>query len=160
MTSSITKTADVDLPGGLNHERMHTLLGYNLAQACIPSFKVFEKYIGKPLEVTQVEYTVLVLIDSNPDATSKQLCQSLGTAAARMSLIIDRLADRKYLTKTQSLVDKRVQHLRLTRSGKAFVDKAEGIAASMENELLRHLTKVEQAVLMELLRKVAVHRKV
>lgn len=150
---------DHELPGGLDHSRMQTLLGYNLAQASIPTLKVFERHIGKPLGVTQVEYTVLVLIDSNPDVTGKQLCASLSTAAARMSLILDRLAERDLVAKKQGDDDKRVQHLRLTKSGKAFVEKAQGIAATMENDLLRPLTGVEKAVLMELLRKVAAQRK-
>ena len=32
---------DANLPGHLDHGRMRKLLGYNLAQAAIPSFKIF-----------------------------------------------------------------------------------------------------------------------
>lgn len=153
------KTTDHDLPGGLDHSLMQTLLGYNIAQASIPTTRVFDKNLGKPLGLSQVDYTTLVLIKANPDATGKKLCQSLNTAAARMSLILDRLAERGLILRVQSGEDKRVQHLKLTKEGKSLVDKALGIAASMEDELFKHLTKVEKVILMELLMKVASHRR-
>lgn len=153
------KTDNLELPGGLDHSRMQTLLGYNIAQASIPSSKVFQRAIGRPFGISQVEFTILVLLSSNPGATGKQLCASLGTTAARMSLLLDRLAERGWIVKTQSGQDKRLQHLQLKPEGDALVRKTLHVAATMENDLLRHLTKVEQAVLMELLRKVAAQRK-
>lgn len=153
------KTADLELPGGLDHSRMQNLLGYNIAQASIPSSKVFQRSIGRPFEISQVEFTILVLLHSNPGATGKQLCESLGAPAARMSLLLDRLSGRGWIVKTQSGQDKRLQHLQLSAEGEALVLKSLDVASTMENDLLSHLTKIEQVVLMELLRKVAARRK-
>lgn len=153
------KSVSHELPGGLDHGLMQTLLGYNMAQASIPTGRVFDANIGKPLGLSQVEYTTLVLIRSNPEVTGKKLCLALNHAAARMSLILDRLSERGLVARTQSGEDKRVQNLRLTRQGASLVEKALAIAASMEDDLLRCLTKVEKAVLLELLQKVASQRK-
>lgn len=134
---------------------MLCLLGYNLAQASVPTLRIFDAHIGKPLRVTQVEFSILVLIHGNPDATSKQLCQALATAPARMSLLLDRLNGRGLIARVQSEMDKRVQHLRLSRSGEALVQKSLAIASTMETDLLRNLSKGERTVLMELLWKIA-----
>ncbi|MBO9513005.1 MAG: MarR family transcriptional regulator [Variovorax sp.] len=146
---------DPALPGGLDHSKLLVLLGYNLAQASIPTGKIFQTRIGKPLALTQVEFSVLLLIHSNPGVTGKQLCQSLATAAARMSLVLDRLMGRGLIDKEQSGTDKRVQHLRLSKAGQRLADKALAIAGTMETDLLRRLSKGEQAMLMEMLLKIA-----
>lgn len=139
----------------MDHSKLLALLGYNLAQASVPTLRIFDSNIGKPLRVTQVEFSILVLIHSNPDATSKQLCQALATAPARMSLLLDRLNGRGLIARSQSEVDKRMQHLRLSKSGEAFVSKSLAIASDMEGDLLRSLSKGERVVLMELLWKIA-----
>lgn len=153
-----SRNADFDLPGRLDHSQMQKLLGYNIAQASIPTSRIFQQSLGGPLGVSQIEYTILVLIHSNPGATGKQLCQSLDTTAARMSLLLDRMADRGWMTKAQSTDDKRSFHLNLTAAGTQFVSRALEVAEGMERDLLAHLTKAEQAILMELLRKVANQR--
>jgi len=154
-----SKLNDLELPGGLDHSKMQKLLGYNLAQASIPSSKVFQRLIGRPLGLSQVEFSILVLLSSNPGCTGKQLCDSLGTSAARMSLLLDRLAGRMWIEKTQSGLDKRLQYLELTPAGEELVHKSFGLASSMEVDVLSHLTKIEQVLLTELLIKVAAQRK-
>ncbi|MBS0341200.1 MAG: MarR family transcriptional regulator [Proteobacteria bacterium] len=144
-----------ELPGGLDHSKLLALLGYNLAQASVPTLRIFDSHIGKSLGVTQVEFSILVLLHSNPGATGKQLCQALATAPARMSLLLDRLGGRDLIARVQSDVDKRVQHLRLSRSGESLVQKALAIASTMEADLLHNLSKGERTVLMELLFKIA-----
>lgn len=144
-----------NIPGGLDHSKLLTLLGYNLAQASVPTNRIFDAYIGKPFRVTQVEFSILVLIHSNPDATSKQLCQAMASSAARMSLLLDRLNGRGLIAREQSEVDKRFQHLRLSKSGEQLVGKALDIACTMETDLLNGLSRGERVVLMELLWKVA-----
>lgn len=149
---------NLDVPGRLDHSQMQKLLGYSIAQASIPTSRIFQQSLGAPLGVSQVEYTILVLIQSNPGATSKQLCLSLDTTAARMSLLLDRMADRGWVEKSQSMDDKRSFHLGLTAAGSTFVKRALAVAETMERELLGHLTKVEQTILMELLAKIASQR--
>jgi len=144
-----------EIPGGLDHSKLLTLLGYNLAQASVPTLRIFVSNIGKPFKVTQVEFSILVLIHSNPGATSKQLCQALASSAARMSLLLDRLSERDLIAREQSDVDKRFQHLRLSKSGEQLVGKALDIASTMETDLLNSLSRGERLVLMELLWKIA-----
>ncbi|MCS7100202.1 MAG: hypothetical protein NZL99_00750, partial [Burkholderiaceae bacterium] len=48
----------------LDEGAMQRLLGYNLAQAAIPTSRIFRLRIG-PLGLTQVEFTVLILLLTN-----------------------------------------------------------------------------------------------
>lgn len=151
---------DSHLPGGLDHGRMQKLLGYNLAQAAIPSLKIFNKRIGEPFQLRRIDFTILMLVASNPHVTQRQMSLALDVSAPRLTLVCDKLVERELITRTRSEEDRRKQTIALTRKGAALVRKAERIADGMESELLGHLTEVERAQLFHLLEKVARHRRV
>jgi DNA-binding MarR family transcriptional regulator len=145
--------------GGLDHRRMQELLGYNLAQAAIPSHAIYEAAIGTPLGLRQVEFTVLVLVDSNAEVTQKSLSLALGIAAPNLTVILDRMVERGFVRRVRSETDRRAQLVQLTAKGAALTRKACAIARDMEEELLGHFSAAERAMLFELLQKVAVLRR-
>ena len=148
------------LPGGLDHGRMQKLLGYNLAQAAIPSSRIFAKRIGEPFQLRRLDFTILMLVAANPGVTQRQMSLALDVSAPRLTLVFDKLEERKLITRTRSEDDRRKQYIALTREGAALVKKADQVADGMEKELLGHLTEVERTTLFELLEKVAIHRRV
>ena len=147
------------LPGGLDHGRMQKLLGYNLAQAAIPSFRIFDKRIGEPFQLRRLDFTILMLIAANPHVTQRQMSLALDVSAPRLTIVCDKLVERELITRTRSEDDRRKQYIALTRKGTALVRKADRIADSMEKELLGHLTDLERTMLFQLLEKVAIHRR-
>ena len=148
------------LPGGLDHGRMRRILGYNLAQAAIPSLRIFNKRIGEPFQLRRLDFTILMLVASNPHVTQRQMSVALDVSAPRLTLVCDKLEERELITRTRSEDDRRKQIIALTRKGTALVKKAERIADGMERELLGHLTDAERSTLFALLEKVALHRRV
>lgn len=160
MTRQSSQELEQALPGGLDHSKMMRLLGYNLAQAAIPSNKLFDKHIGEPFALKQVEFSILVLLSNNDNVSPKQLSLGLGVLAPNMTLILDRLEKRNLISRSPSDNDRRALHVALTRAGKALLAKAEAVAATMEQELLKFLTQAERAMLFELLQRVAIHRRV
>jgi DNA-binding MarR family transcriptional regulator len=144
--------------GGLRHDLMQQLLGYNLAQASIPPFALYEKYIGAPLKLRQVDFAILVLLSSNEDVTQKMLSTALSIAPSNLTVIVDRNVKRELIQRRPSEEDRRSQYLQLTPAGRALVRKAWKIASSMEAELLSHFSTTERAVLFELLQRIAVLR--
>ena len=70
---SSTPSDRAALPGGLDHGSMRGLLGYNLAQAAIPSFKIFKKRIGEPFQLRRIDFTILMLVASNPNVTQRHV---------------------------------------------------------------------------------------
>src|SRR3954465_6015487 len=147
------------LPGGLDHGRMRQILGYNLAQAAIPSLKIFSKHIGEPFQLRRLDFTILMLIAANPPVPQRQMSLALDVAAPRLTLVCDKLVERGLITRTRSEDDRRKQTIALTRKGAALVKKAERIADGMESELLGHLDESERTQLFQLLEKVARHRR-
>ncbi len=69
------------------------------------------------------------------------------------------MQQRELVTRVRSEVDRRAQHIHLTRKGLALAKKAQGVALSMELDLARHLSAAEKAMLIELLKKVSRHRR-
>jgi len=149
-----------DAKHGLDQSCLQHVLGYQLAQANIPVRKVFVKHIGEPLQLSTVEFTVLSLVASNADVTQKQLSQALAVSAPNITTLLDRLEQRQLLTRVRSEADRRSQYIRLTRKGNALARKATEVSRTMEQDVLRHLTEAERAILVELLQKVARHRRV
>lgn len=145
---------------GLDESCLRHVLGYQLAQANIPIRKVFVKHIGEPLQLSTVEFTVLSLVAGNVDVTQKQLSQTLAVSAPNLTTLLDRLEHRQLLVRVRSETDRRSQYIRLTRKGSALARKAIGVSTTMEHDVLRHLTEAERGILVELLQKVARHRRV
>ena len=150
------KILEMALPGGLDHSVMMRILGYNLALASIPTTKLFNQHIGKVFKLRQVEFTIVSLLASNADVTTKQLSQALGVPAPNLTVVLDRLESRGLLVRTRSETDRRVQYISLSRTGAAMAKKACTCAEQMEKQVQAHLTPAESATLFELLKTLAV----
>lgn len=136
------------------------LLGYHMAQADIPAKAAFYKYIGEPLNLRHVEFTILMLVKRNAGVTQKQLSQTLAVSAANITLLLDRLVDKGWIERVRSEDDRRAQHIHLTAAGAALAEKSHQVSLICEREMLKHLSDGERIMLLELLDKVARHRRV
>jgi DNA-binding MarR family transcriptional regulator len=137
----------------LDDTRMRRLLGYCLAQAGAAAFGVFEAHIGEPFALRRIDYTVLVLVDANPDATNRQLAALLGLSMPYLTVTLDKLVARGLVTRARSDVDRRSSLLRLSDEGRALLREADEAASTMESKLLSRLSAAESAMLFELLNK-------
>lgn len=158
MRDRTTQPQAIELPGNLNHAELFDLLGYNVAQASIPVYKSFDKYIGKPFELTRTEYTVLVLVDRNAEVTPSQLSAALSVTGPAITSLLGNLQTRDLLERTRSATDGRIHHLSLTSTGKATLRKARTAARAMEADLAQHLSAAEYEQLKTLLLKMALSR--
>lgn len=150
--------ASASKPGGggagVDTSRLTHLTGYAASRAAIRLRKTFQQHLG-PLQLRTVEFSVLVLVASNPRLNQKQLGEALELSAPNLALILDRLAARGLVERVRSQIDRRSQQLHLTPAGRDLTARAEAIAATMENETLGVLSTGERALLIELLLKVA-----
>jgi DNA-binding MarR family transcriptional regulator len=144
---------------GIDQSCLAHLLGYQIVQADIPTKRAFRKHIGEPLGLRPVEFTILVLVLHNPGCTGKQLSQALAVTAPNITLLLDRLSDKGLLERVRSETDRRAQNIHLTAAGQALAQQAHAVSRTMEQDILRHLSEGERAMLLELLHKVARHRK-
>jgi len=138
----------------LNQSALLHLVGYAATRASVELKKTFKKYLG-PLELKAVEFSILVLVDTNDEVNQKQLGTALDVSAPNLAVTLDRMVDQGWVQRERSARDRRAQIVLLTPAGRALVQRAREIAETMENEALRVLSAAERAMLIELLLRVA-----
>lgn len=136
---------------------MH-LVGYASTRASLELKKSFRRHMGEPLGLKAVEFSVLVLVDSNPEVNQKQLGLALDVSAPNLAVTLDRMVAQGWVRRERSARDRRAQLIRLTPEGEALTRRAREIARGMEADALAVLTPAEQALLLELLQRVARQR--
>jgi DNA-binding MarR family transcriptional regulator len=138
---------------------VHPIVGYKLAQAAVATTQVFMQQVGRPLKLRPVEFTILALVRDNPDATARQIARALAMTPPNVALWLEKLESRGLVTRTRSERDARMQHIRATATGTALALKAAARLVDGERAALSALSAAEQAMLVELLHKIALGRK-
>jgi len=146
--------ADARTRGGLDQSRLTHLVGYAASRASVELKKTFQQHLG-PLELKAVEFSILVLVASNAQVNQKRLGESLDVSAPNMAITLDRMVDKGWVERVRSTADRRAQLIHLTAKGRRLVERAEGVAATMECEAVAMLSRAERLLLIELLLKVA-----
>ncbi|MFO1337754.1 MAG: MarR family transcriptional regulator [Burkholderiaceae bacterium] len=152
MVHSLMAADDALDQSGLMH-----LVGYATTRAAIELKKTFRRHLG-PLKLKAVEFSILVLVDTNPEVNQKQLGRALDVSPPNLAVTLDRMVEQGWVRRERSERDRRAQLIRLTPAGQALVTRARKIAQTMEQDALGVLTPAEQALLIELLQRVAQQR--
>jgi len=137
----------------------HGIIGYQLALATVVASQVFDEQVGGPEDLRRVEYTILALVRHNPDVTARLLARALAVTPPNIAVWLDRLESRALIRRTRSAADGRVQHIRVTPSGSALVDRATLALHEGEQRAIDTLSPAERAMLIELLHKMALARR-
>ena len=143
--------------GALDQSGLTHLVGYAATRASVELKKSFQRHLG-PMKLKAVEFSILVLVDTNPEVNQKQLGRALDVSAPNLAVTLDRMVEQGWVRRERSERDRRAQLVRLTPAGKALVTRARKIGQTMEQEALKVLSPAEQALLIELLQRVAVGR--
>ena len=142
----------------LSEAGMHTILGYQLAQAGVVTNQVFDEQVRGKHGLRRAEFTMLALVQGNPDVTARQLARALNVAPPNVALWADRLQALGLLTRERGDSDARMQHLRTTAKGTSLVTRLVQALVQCERAALSTLSTAEHAMLLELLHKVALAR--
>ncbi|RZI41106.1 MarR family transcriptional regulator [Herbaspirillum sp. HC18] len=140
----------------LDQTRLDCLVGYNLRRAYVLNVTPnFSKRMAK-YRLTPVEYTILVLLKSNPNINQKRLSKAINVSPPNMATLLDRLETRSLLSRQRNPLDKRSQTLVLTAEGLRLCSKAEKAIEELEVDVASALTETERAELLRLLQKMSV----
>ncbi len=139
---------------GLDQSGLTHLVGYAATRASVALKKHFHKHLG-PLKLKAVEFSIMVLVDTNAEVNQKQLGQALDVSAPNLAVTLDRMAQHGWVRRERSERDRRAQLIRLTPEGQALIRRARKLSQTMEVEPLKVLSAAEQALLIELLQRVA-----
>lgn len=157
MTQKRSVRRDMTPAGQMEEASLQKVLGYQLAQAALVTDAIFWEAAGKPFNLRPVEYTVLTLIAENPGGSLVRLARALSVTPPNITTMVDRLEGKGLIARKASQEDRRSQVLHVTAKGAELVRKATQNILAGEAAALP-LTPGEQAILAELLHKVAAAR--
>ncbi len=149
-----------DKPGGGDRDAeislglLPSLLGYALRRAQVAVFQNFTEVVGAS-ELTPGQFGVLVVIDANPGLSQTQLGNALGIDRSTVVAVIDRLEGRGLVARQPAPKDRRSHALHLSDSGKTTLRRLTERVRAHERQIARHLSAEEQALLIDLLRRMA-----
>ena len=106
-----------------------------------------------------MEFTILALVQGNPDVTARQLARALAVTPPNIAIWLDKLESRGLVARARSESDARMQHIRITRAGAGLVERSVQLLQEGEQAALSALSPAERAILIELLHKIAMSRR-
>ena len=134
------------------------LLGYQLRRAQLAVFQHFAATLGDR-SITPGQVGLLVLVSRNPGISQTALASAVGVERSTLGEAIDRLVKRRLLVRKPAPRDRRSYALRLSASGKRFLDDLMPRLLAHEDDVAGHLSADERETLTALLRRFADGRK-
>jgi DNA-binding MarR family transcriptional regulator len=138
------------VPEPLDESGLMHLAGYATTLAGLAINKRFARQLGT-LGLRMAEFSILVLVDTNPEVNQKSLGETLDISPPNLAVVLDRMAERGWVRRERSERDRRAHLIRLTPAGRALARRARRLSLSSEDEVLASLTAAERALLIELL---------
>ena len=134
---------------------LQQFLPYLLNQAAEESSLEFQKAYKDRYGMLRTEWRVLYHLGIYGRMTAKDIGLRSKMHKTKISRAVHRLAQRRYLTRTQDDNDRRLEHLDLTPTGRAAYLDLRGIAEDYDARLSSILTNEENRVLRQALLKLA-----
>ena len=94
-----------------------------------------EKQDGNEMELSVSQFKLLMMVRHHGEVTLKELAQRLGVSPPSVSVMVDKLVDRKLLTREQSQQDRRKVVIQVSPDEKTCLD-------AMEEKVLHAFTKL------------------
>lgn len=132
--------------GQLNHH-----LGFFLRRLQIWVFQDFIQTLA-PMKVRTAQYSVLLIIETNPGRSQAAIGQTLGIERARLARLLHELERRKWISRHASGSDARKHSLHLTAEGEKALAKIKNLAEQHEVRLAERVGSKRHTQLMDLLR--------
>lgn len=119
--------------GGLSE-----FLGYSLKRA---QLRIFDDFIScvAPLQLTPAQFSVLMLVDTNPGRNQTEIASTLGILRPNFVAMLDELESRDLCVRVRSSNDRRSHILRLTEKGRAVLTRARKLIEARHEARLKEL---------------------
>jgi DNA-binding MarR family transcriptional regulator len=129
-----------DEPGGkpLDASALEGALGFRLRMLEQVVMRSFARHM-EPLDITPTLYSILVLIQDNPQCRQTELSQALNMHQPNLVERVGLLIERGLVTRREDSSDRRANVLQLTAAGRRFMEKLtaahEGHLAEIREQL-------------------------
>lgn len=132
-------------------------LPYLLNQSAEAVSRDFQKYYRTKYGMLRTEWRVLFHIGCHGEMTATHIGQMASIHKTKISRAVHALVQKRFLTKTNDVNDRRVEHLALTARGVEVFHDLRKAAANYETEITAGLTPQEvQSLRQTLLKLIAV----
>jgi DNA-binding MarR family transcriptional regulator len=143
-----------DAAAPLDQSRLSALTGYRLKRAYLAAQQRSSPQFAR-FGMTAAEFAVMLLIDANPDASQRRLCDALAVSPPNMVGLLDRLEARGWIARSRDESDRRAWRLRATPAGARIARQAERHMLAFEREqMLAGLTPAQARSLRRLLERI------
>lgn len=130
-------------------------LPYLLNQAAEESSLAFQHVYKGRYGMLRTEWRVLFHLGMYGRMTAKDIGARTRMHKTKVSRAVQKLADRRFLTRTRDARDRRSEHLALTPAGEAAYVDLRKVAEDYDAKLAAHFTRGEVAILRMMLRRLA-----
>jgi DNA-binding MarR family transcriptional regulator len=137
----------------LDQSRLLGLVGYHCRRAYLRVFLLWTERMDE-IALRPAEFSVLVLVASNPAVSQKRLARALAIEPPNLATLLDRMEAAGWLRRRRDPRDRRSQLLALTPEGRRLCTRAEKLVDRVERDAMAALSDEERVILMSLLRKV------
>ena len=142
----MSKTDDFDL---------QDFLPYLLNQAAETSSLAFQQVYKGRYGMLRTEWRVLFHLGRYGRMTAKEIGQRAKTHKTKISRAVQKLAERRFLTRERAETDRRPDYLELTAAGQAVYRDLRAVAAEYDARLVAQFTPDEAAQLRAMLQRLA-----
>jgi DNA-binding MarR family transcriptional regulator len=126
-------------------------IGYFLRRLQVAVFSNFIRTL-EPMDVRPAQYSVLVLIASNPGRSQSAIGQALNIERARLARMLHELERRNWIERRAAPDDRRSHSLYLTEAGTKALVRIRGLTARHEEQMIELIGSERRAQLLDLLR--------
>jgi DNA-binding MarR family transcriptional regulator len=137
-------------PESIKLARLPDYLGYQIRQAQTSVFRDIEAKM-KDIGVTPGEFGLLTIVNANPGINQKALTKLYRLDKSTLSYAVNRLVNRKWISRKKNLDDGRYFGLWLTKSGMVKAELATARIEEQEDLMDTVLKKGEREQLLNML---------
>jgi DNA-binding MarR family transcriptional regulator len=124
--------------------------GFMIRILQLQNFEAFYRHF-EALDISPVEYAILVTIRDNNGVTQSELAAVLKMQLPNLVKILSRMEDAGILKRKRSARDKRAVELSLSAAGHKRADEASRLGESFNADTLGPLNKQEQTAFLQML---------
>ena len=146
-----SQQSEAGAEGRLDFGELNEHVGYFLRRIQVAVFKNFIRTLA-PMDVRPAQYSVLVLIASNPGRSQSAIGQALNIERARLARMLHELERRNWIERRAAPDDRRSHSLFLTATGEKALVRIRALAAKHEAYMVEVLGTKRHDILLDLLR--------
>ena len=130
---------------------LRVFLPYLLNQAAEESSLAFQQVYKSRYGMLRTEWRVLFHLGIYGELTAKDICERARMHKTKISRAVQKLSDRRFITRVRDEADRRSEKLSLTKAGRAAYDDLRKVAEAYDAELTGSFDKADVARLRDML---------